>query len=361
MPLRKTKSSIIDRKYLGNEPKVTKSSSASEIINAYNWLNYFHTSDEAKEFVISYLKHKKMNKAFIAKVSEINSIKLITIGWNCYLLHNGSELPIDIETKMWHKLNLLVSQVKPKIVSTKVVTIKQHIENKASDIIGDIECAIDNIANDTDSDFNIEEFFRSKNIKPVIAKQIVDYYKPLYGEIYDTIKGNDPELKYAYRNWKPKKLKKLMEFVSSIMAMSDVYTVKVTKTRKPRKKKEKPASVLVSKLQFKTEDKTYKIKSINPTSIIGAQQLWIFNTKYRILTVLEARGPVGLTVKGTTVTSFDEKTSTSKMVRKPDTVLPNVLDGGKIVLRKLMSTIKCKPKKVTGRINNDVIVLRAIK
>ena len=358
MTIQKNKSSIIDRKYLGDEPKVTKNSTASEIINAYNWLNYYYTSDDSKEFVVSYLKTKKIDNDFIDKVKEIESIKLIAIGWNFYLLDNVSELPVDIETKIWHKLHMLVNQVRPK---QSVVSIRQHIENKASDIISDIECAIDDIANDVETSFNIEEFFRSKNIKPVIAKQIIDYYKPVYSEIFDAVKGVDPELKYAYRNWKPKKLKKLLDFLASIMAISDVYTVKVVKTRKPRKKKEKPASVLVSKLQYMKEEPKYKIKSINPTSIIGARQLWIFNTKYRILTVLEARGPVGLTVKGTTVTGFDEKTSTSKMVRKPDTVLPNVLDGGKIVLRKLMSTIKCKPKKVTGRINNDVIVLRAIK
>jgi hypothetical protein len=361
MPVRKTKSSVFDRKCLGDEPKVTKSSIASEIINAYNWLNYFYSTDEAKDFVISYLKHKKMDKAFISKVAEIDSIKLRTVGWNCYLLHSGSELPLDIETKMWHKLHMLISQVRQKKVSVKVVSIKQHIENKSSDIIGDIECVIDDIANGVDTNFNIEDFFRNKNIKPVIAKQIIDYYKPVYSEIFDAVKSNDPELKYAYRNWKPKKLKKLLEFLSSIMAMSDVYTVKVVKARKLRKKKEKPADVLVSKLQYKKEDTSYKIKSVSSVSIIGAQQLWLFNTKYRYLTVLDAMSPVGLSVKGTTVTGFDEKISQTKMLRKPDAVLSNVLNGGKIVLKKLMSTIKCKTKKITGRINNDVIILRVIK
>ena len=58
---------------------------------------------------------------------------------------------------------------------------------------------------------------------------------------------------------------------------------------------------------------------------------------------------------------FDEKTSVTKKIRKPDLVLKEVVGGGKISLRKLMDTIKCVPKTATGRINSDTILLRAIK
>ena len=54
-----------------------------------------------------------------------------------------------------------------------------------------------------------------------------------------------------------------------------------------------------------------------------------------------------------------EKSSPAK-IRKPDVILPEVLNGGKVKLRKLMDTIAAKETKVTGRINKDMIILRVI-
>jgi len=51
----------------------------------------------------------------------------------------------------------------------------------------------------------------------------------------------------------------------------------------------------------------------------------------------------------------------SKTIRKPDEVLPRLLKGGKLVLRKLMSEINSKESVPNGRINRDTILLRVIK
>jgi hypothetical protein len=75
----------------------------------------------------------------------------------------------------------------------------------------------------------------------------------------------------------------------------------------------------------------------------------------------DALGPAGLSVKGTTLQGYDEETSVSKTIRKPDEVLPRLLKGGKLVLRKLMSEINSKESVPNGRINGDTILLRVIK
>ena len=363
MSKRNSKMSVIDRKYLGNEPKVAQNTSVSGMINAYNWFNYFYTSDEAKEFVLAYLKQKKMDKNLIKNISQVDSLKLMNIGWNCKLLMSGSQLPIDIESKMWHKIHMLASSVKPIKTNApaKVISVREHIENKSSDIIAELEQQCDIIDTDGNNDFNIENFFRKIAIKPPVAKLIIDYYKPLYNEVHDAINGANPEIKYAYRNWKKKNLKFFLNFISQIIGTAELYCIKAPVARKPRKKKEKPVSEIVSKIKHKESDTQYNIKSIKPADIVGAQQLWMFNTKYRVLTVLNAMGPAGLSIKGTTVINFDEKTSQTKTLRKPEQVLSVIPTAGKVSLRKLMDTIKSKPKKVTGRINTDIVVLRAIK
>jgi hypothetical protein len=69
----------------------------------------------------------------------------------------------------------------------------------------------------------------------------------------------------------------------------------------------------------------------------------------------------GLSVRGSTITGFDETTSITKKLRKPEAVLKPLLEGGKIYLRKVMENINCKEQKATGRINPDTLLIRVIK
>lgn len=357
--LKKNKLSIIDRKHLGDEPTITKTSSVLQMIHAYNWFNYFYTAEDSKQFVLEYIKQQKMNSELIKNIENVDALKLINVGWNCKLILSGNELPVDIESKMLHKIHFLASTVETKVVDT--VSVQEHIENKANKIIATLEDNIDAISRDGETDFDVESYFRTIALKPQVAKSIIEYYKPLYSEIYDTINGDIAELKYAYRHWSKKALKTYLTFVSNIISAAEVHCVRHVVPRKPRKKKIKPASVIVSKVKYKQEDTEFNIKSIKPTDIVGANQVWLFNTKYRTLTVINAMSHSGLAVKGTTICSFDEKTSITKKLRKPASVLSSVIDNGKLQLRKVMDNIKCKPKTATGRINSDTIILRAIK
>jgi hypothetical protein len=167
-------------------------------------------------------------------------------------------------------------------------------------------------------------------------------------------------LKEAYSHYKKSQLKAYVEFLRSIVSCAET-TATTVKARKPRKKKEKPASAIVAKLKFKEKDDEYKVASVDPKQIVGCNQLWVFNTKYRTMAVYNAMGPAGLNVKGSTLIGFDEKTSVIKKLRKPDEQIKKLMDGGKIILRKYMDDIKCKPKEATGRINNETVLLRVIK
>ena len=85
-----------DEKYLGPEPTVTEDSTQSEMALAYSWFNYFYTSEDAKNFTISYLKSIKYDKDTTKKLVSVKAIDLHNIGWNCRLLATGSTLPEGI-------------------------------------------------------------------------------------------------------------------------------------------------------------------------------------------------------------------------------------------------------------------------
>lgn len=360
--------SDIDIRYVGaHDPVITETSTSVDLILAYNYFNYFYGAEDAKSFVLTFLKSRKVPKAQLKKAQQIRPYDLLTIGWNCRIMLNGGKLPEDIRKSSMSRLQKLIDNVelgkkKETTKTTKVVvSVQDHIRNKAGELIGDLEEQIDVFLVNQKSDFNATAWFQGMGIKPLIAKRIAEYYQPLYEEIYEAIRGKDPELKEAYKGWKKSALKRYLEFIKSILSASEVASVRVSKPRSPRKKKEKPAALVVSKLKYKEKDDEYGLESIKPIDIVGAQQLWVFNAKTRTLSVYNALGRSGLTVKGTTIVGFDEKSSITKKVRKPQTVLPNVLTGGKIVLRKLMDQIKAVEKIASGRINTDTVLLRTIR
>ena len=240
-----------------------------------------------------------------------------------------------------------------------VVSIQERIANRANELIADLEVLLDAYYRDG-RQFKMSDWIIKNNVKPQIAQRIAAYYKPLYSEAFDALNGNDEQLKEGYSHYKKAQLKAYVEFLRSIVSCAET-TATIVKARKPRKKKEKPVSVIVSKLKYKAKDDEHKLVSVDPKQIVGCNQLWVFNTKYRTLAVYNAMGPAGLNVKGSTVIGFDEKTSVVKKLRKPTEQLKKLMDGGKIILRKYMDEVKCKPKEATGRINNETVLLRIIK
>ena len=102
-----------------------------------------------------------------------------------------------------------------------------------------------------------------------------------------------------------------------------------------------------------------KLVSINPVDIVGAQELWVYNTKSRKIGKYVAEDMGGaLSVKGTTITGYNANNSVQKTLRKPLEQLTEFKAAGKVQLRKFIDDIKAVDIKLNGRINEDVILLK---
>ena len=156
---------------------------------------------------------------------------------------------------------------------------------------------------------------------------------------------------------KRSELKKFLALHEEIVAACNTQVTVAKTTRKPRQRKEKPAGQIVARMKFKKEDPQYNLKSIPAAQIVNAQELWVFNTKYRKLQVYRADDPKGLSVKGTTLIGWDVEKSGSKMMRKPEAVtkMPSM---GKRELNNAFKSLTTMEAKVNGRINEECILLR---
>jgi hypothetical protein len=97
---------------------------------------------------------------------------------------------------------------------------------------------------------------------------------------------------------------------------------------------------------------------VNPTDIIGAGELWVYNTKNRKLGRYVAAEFNTLGVKGTSLTGFDEFKSIQKTIRKPEEKLKEFKAAGKVQLRKFLDDINATDTKMNGRLNEETILLK---
>jgi len=175
------------------------------------------------------------------------------------------------------------------------------------------------------------------------------------------------QLKEGYAHLKKADIAKYTSAIENLMQALD-YIIDASKaTRKPRVAKPKSADKLIAKLKFLKTDDKYKLASVNPVDVVGANELWTFNVKTRKLGKYVAsnidptgmgRGTSGLQVKGTTIIGFDEKLSVQKTLRKPDEQLKAFKAAGKVALRTFLENINAVDTKMNGRINADTILLK---
>lgn len=355
---------LANLKYFGEEPLLKGPVDDSTLGKALTWYNYMCEPDEAREYIIEYLKTTKQ-EALLKKFRRVPMSRIPkTYAWVYRIKTRGGEIHPDTlmraERSIKDSLQYMEDE-KVEETTTPVVekpSIQERITEKLSDYIGEIE----NIVDDLPKDWSMYKHLQSTQFPAKMTTKVADYYRPILEELELALEGGDDQLKEAYKHLSKPKLRERVALFQSIVDDCDRYAGNLRKQRAPRKKKAPTADKLLKHFQFQKESNEHKLKSVAPESIIGAQELWTFNTKYNILTVFRASGHAGLSVKRTAIVGFDEANSVSKRIgRKTDETLQRVLTGGKIVLRKLMDEISSDPAKISDRINSNIVLLKTVR
>jgi hypothetical protein len=345
----------------GGEP--TWKNGNESITRALNWYNYHSDTKESKKFTISYLKEIKADKKDIEILEKVSDEYFKNLGFVCRMKLRGA--PFSKKEEMWiqdsiENLKKKNTQSSVTVESTPTVSIQERVAEKTKYFIAEIEGAIDDCLFVKDFTlFDPYEQMQALGMKAAHSNALVKFFDKRREEISLALK--DKELAEGYSNFKKTELKEYLKLLEKIIADAKKLAHNAKLSRAPRKKKAKPVDKVVAKMQYKKEDNGYKIVSINPVDLVGCTQLWVFNTKTRKLGVYNSVDADGLNVKGTTIVNFNEETSIQKTLRKPEVTLPEVIKSGKVAIRKLLPNINAVEQKLTGRINADTILLRAIK
>lgn len=334
------------------------------LISALNWYSREKTSKDAIAYFKEWVIASKKNKELAALVEKSEKSMPPTLGWVARLLSTGAVL----SDKEIARLDTYLATLKPEkqvAVVTRSgprVSIQDSIKEKANELLGEFEGLLDDLSEDKlPAGFTVKGFLTGKQVGAPYVPFIDTWARQKMAQYLPVLKGGDPYLKEAYSNYKKKDLVLLMNFLKSVIEEAQAYAAVKKANRAPRPKKAVPASVQIRKLKYLKKFDELDLESVSPADIVGAQQLWVYNTKYRKLGVYKTDTHQGLTVKGTTVQGYVPEESIQKTLRKPEAVLKSVLEGGKITLRRVMDNVNAKASPLNGRINEETILLRVVK
>jgi hypothetical protein len=250
-------------------------------------------------------------------------------------------------------------EVKP---TGPVVSIQDRVRESSYKMTEEIETAIEAFQTDPETfdpkAFKVLNLLKAHQAKAAHARVIRDFYARDLDELVEAATTKDEQLKEAYSHLSKVQLRKITAFYQEIVSACEMLAQEAKINRKPKAKKAVPAEKIVGKLKYKKADEPLKLVSINPADILGAKELWTYNTKSRKLGKYIAEEFRDLGIKGTTITGFSEAKSVQKTLRKPAEQMKAFKDAGKVVLRKFLEDINAVDTRMNGRINEDIILLK---
>jgi hypothetical protein len=347
-----------------DEPTIRPENYNVDIGTALVW--YTEHTDDKKRLKYAIEHFAKLNrKNEVLALNKASDFDVRQIGIMCRLLANGNTLSEQHMALLESRVAILVAkhkvvkEVKQAVVATApVVSIQERMDEKARELAGEIEGAIDEFVCTGKTTFSAKNYLLAQSVSAPIAKRIGDSFVKLYNELADVINQEDEQLVEGYSNFSKKELKAFHKFVGEIVDDCQQMVQTAKADRAPRKRKPQSPTKLVSKMKFLREFADLGLKSVKPESIIGSTEVWYYNTKYRRVGVYKGEGGNPLSVKGTTIIGFDVKESQQMTLRKPEEFFKG-LALGKRALNNALKKLTTKPSAPNGRINEECILLGA--
>lgn len=362
----KSEEYIINLKYLGDEPKLRDDYTQSEYICTLNWYNIMVPIDEARNYLYTYLKNQ--NKNDLAKqLSKVpDSYFPRTAAWIARILTQGTKVNKESVSYMQEAIKRsLENIVEPKTTlakkkpSGKAMSVRDFMLAKCASLFEAIDGFVDDYGfNVSETEFSVYDYLQKNNIPANYSSVLIARYQPYLDEIKAAVEKTDVECVELYYGIPKAEMQRMLNFFSTLISDLERYG----SVKKALRKQRKPRALSVEKklkhFKYLKEAKDYKVVSINPEKILGAQELWMFNTSSRTLTVFRALDRAGLSVKRASIIGYDEKTSMTKRTgRKTQEVIDSCVNGGKLVLRKLMDGLTT-PAKLQERVTDMTVLIR---
>lgn len=344
---------------------------------AMNWY-YLNTSPKhTKRYVLEYLKRVKTKK------SVVDKIKLVDLrtfrfdpnrtGFLGRMATRGATLPEFYKKKLETGVAYLTDigaakqkeAKKQEKLQAKRPTVHDRMREQVGELLAGLEEQLDEFMTGIKKRtlprdwYSMAKFLKIHEVKGKQTSMIADRWRPLLDEVNEAIGKTDEQLIEGYEFLTRPQIKRLSKFLEVWITDCEAHGATKRKARKTRKKKVKTPEQLVAKVQYMAKSKEFKVSSVDPKTMIGADCIVIFNTKYRFLTIYRASDPSGLTIKGTTIKNFSAK-SIERRLRKPKSMLAVASKMGIRAISNEFKNVQTRDRVPTGRINKQCIIVRTL-
>ena len=338
-----------------HEPKVSEDNYRMDLILALNWYNVSRDDKAVKNYAVNFVKtHYPQYLTAVTKTAENELRQIGTLGRlivrNQYVSQEHQELirnqllNIKIDTPV-------VITVEP--ITTPKVNVQLNIKEAANKYATAVDEAIDEYIKTKSSKFDMKEYLMTNTVTGIVAKKIGEIYAPLYNELT----SSDPEIQEGY-NFTRLELRRFAAFIKTVIDCCNQHGVSA-RVRKPRVIKTKPAVVVTAKVNYLKEFPELKLKSIEPSKLVGAKEIWLYNTVYRKISVIRGADDGTLLIRGTSIYNQDLEKSEVKMIRNPEEFFGGIKTIGKRALTSGFKSLTTKASLAKGRLNDQSIILAA--
>lgn len=370
---------FFDEKYTGGEPRWAADAASwsaeefdSQLRRSFYYYNYYYTVKTTRKHLTEWVsKCGLFTKDEFKAYNKIADKHLPMTACSLIMAHDVGmpmkERHIEFLTGMIRDLIVKHRDDVQEVDSDEAVvaepqvkvSIQDRLAEKTSENIGDIEGHFDTVLKNQKSDFKPYDFLVTRNVPQAQLAKYERVFTARKEELLAAQGKTDTQLVEAYKHYKAADYKRILTWLDVLLAAIEQYRNIKKATKKTRAKKAPSKQKLISKLKYAVEDKELKVVSINPMDIIGSTELWIFNVKTRKIGKYVAAEFKTLSIKGSSIENYDETKSLSKTVRKPEEKLKEFAKAGKVQLRKFLSEIRAVETRMNGRINGDILLLKA--
>jgi hypothetical protein len=345
---------------------------SKSIFEAMRHYSYFYGQKDYVSWTVDWVKSNRPNDLKSYKAGE-DWRTSSTLGSLVKIHSMGAPIPESYVDFINKQIDIVVSSGKiniensiEKVEDNATVVKKKNpselLKEKTLGVMGEIEGFIDEHLDGTlDKNFSLYTHLKGLDAAAQTAHDIIKAYREMEAELSELIVEKTEDLVEGYSHLTLSQQKKLLKLVSGFISDSEKFVLSKKATRKPRAKRATPATKQAEKVIYQKESTDYKITSTSPAHIVGATEVYLFNTKTRVLKYLVTDKREGFIISGTSIKNYDKELSFKKKLRKPEETIDSVNKMTKIRALKALKALKTAQSETDARINADTIILKVNK
>jgi hypothetical protein len=378
---------FLDEKYTGTEPQwdadkavnYTTAEFDNELRKSLSYYNYFYSIKDLKKYLVAWLNNNQGTLHDFTAQDIANYARTrdsATPFTACALVRAHSQgmplLPRHLEYlrhAVSKAMQLGMASTEDETAAdaktpAKPTTVPMTIQQRMQELVVQHQTYFEELADSVmfggkSIDPKAYEYLAAKNVPQAMLNKILQVFEQQQNELLSAQQGQCEQLTEAYAHVKAADHRRMQQFYGKLRDGFTQYQQLKRATKRAAVRRPPQKEKVVSKLKYLKTDGALKLVSINPVDIMGAQVLWVYNVKSRKIGKYVADSHAGtLGIKGTTIVGYDEVKSVQKTLRKPDVQLKEFMSASKVELRKWLDNIKSTDIRLSGRINQDTVLLK---